>query len=656
MKTRNLLVLTVIVSLVGTATGAVAAAATHGPDADSALAAAKAFVEKSGRYLHHDRLRRGMKGYGLTVLAGTKPVKFNIEIVSVMDAWGPGQSAILITMSGQGLEKTGVISGMSGSPVFVPDPRDGKPKMIGAVAFGWSAPKTTLCGVQPITQMLAIHGALSDKIPAVGAPVAAAGAGGTATASKAYIETMLDPRKPDFSSPAVLLRASGRSAKAAAGGNLVPLTTPLMVSGVSAKALSVLEEQFRPLGLVPVQAGAVGAADRTKASLARIEPGGSLAVPLATGDLDMAAVGTVTEVIGNRVLGFGHSFFSSGRLELPMSTAYVHTVVAGLTRSFKLATAVKITGALYRDTEVAVAGDLRSKAPMFPMTVAVTWTDTGRTQKYRYEICQHNLMSSSMIAAMIRTSATGWRDMPEYHTVSYSSVVDFGALGKFRSANISSGSGPMWAVSDTSRSVSALLNNPYGPPQPVKGIEVKMTISPGDTMAAIQQFRLDGKVFRPGETLTGHLVVRRFRRSRAKLPITFTLPADLPEGTYALSAVDFFGEIRASMEENRHRHSPQNAAEMLAAMQRVMDPRSSLVYLRMRMGRGGGLALGTKELPDLPLSRAWIIADARKLYTFNFTRPLVQTVKTKYVISGSATVSFTVRDKPGETLLREKGK
>ena len=657
MKTRNMLVLSVIVSLVGTAAAA-AAPATHGPDADTALAAAKAFVEKSDRYLHHDRLRRGMKGYGLTVLAGTKPVKFNVEIVSVMDAWGPGQSAILITMSGQGLEKTGVISGMSGSPVFVPDPRDGKPKMIGAVAFGWRAPKTTLCGVQPITQMLAIHGAMSDKIPTdpAGAAGAGAGSGGAATASRAYLKTMLDPQKSDFSSPAMLLRASGRSVKASAGGNLVPLATPLMVSGVSARTMAALEKQFRPLGLVPVQAGSVGAADRAKASLAKIEPGGSLAVPLATGDVDMSAVGTVTEVIGNRVLGFGHSFFSSGRLELPMSTAYVHTVVAGLMNSFKMATSVKTTGALYRDTEVAVAGDLRGKARMFPMTVSVTWTDVGRTQKYRYEICQHNLMSSSMISAMIRTSSTGWRDMPEFHTVRYSTVVDFGALGTFRSENMSSGSGAMWAASDTSRSVSALLNNPYGPPPTVKGIDVKITVLPGDTMAAIQQFRLDGKVFRPGETLTGHLVVRRFRQRREKLPITFTLPADLPEGTYSLSAVDFFGEITASMGENRHRHTPRNATEMLAAMQRVMDPRSSLVYLRMRMPRGGGLAVGTKELPDLPRSRAWIIADARKLYTFNFARPIVQTVKTKYVISGSASVSFTVRDRPAETLLREKGK
>ena len=653
MKTRSLLALSIVLSSVSPIA---AAAAAHGPDADTALAAAKAFVEKSDRYLHHDRVRRGMKGHGLTVLVGTKPVKFGIEVVSVMDAWGPGQSAILITMSGHGLEKTGVISGMSGSPVFVRDGRDGKSKMIGAVAFGWSAPKTTLCGVQPITQMLAVHGARSQKLPPeialLGAPVAAG------MASEAYLKTMLDPRKVDFSILPSVRRAAGRSAKASRSGGpgLVPLATPLMVSGIRSKDLAALSKQFRPLGIVPVQAGSVGAADRAKANLARIEPGGSLAIPLATGDADWSAVGTVTEVIGNRVLALGHSFFSSGRADLPMSTAYVHTVVSGMMSAFKLSTSVKTSGALYRDTEVAVAGDLRKTARMIPMTVAVTWPDVGRTQKYRYRICHHDYLTSSMISAMIRTSSTGWRDMPEYHTVRYSTDVEFAKLGKFHSENVSSGNGVMWAISDTSRPVSALLNNPYGPPPTVKSIDVKIRIERGDTMAVIQRFRLDGNVFRPGETITGHLLVRRFRRRLEKLPITFKLPADLPEGSYSLSAVDFLDEVSAQLSENPHRHTPQNTGEMLAAMQRVMVPQSSLVYLRMHVPRGSGLALGTRELPDLPPSRARMIVEARKLYTFNFTRPLVQTVKTKYVVSGSAGASFTVRDKPAETLLREKGK
>ena len=654
MNTRNVAILSVIVWLVQPVWAGPAEAAPHGPDGDNELVSAKAFVEKSDRYLHHDRLRRGMKGYGLTVLAGTSPVKFGVEIVSVMDAWGPGQSAILITMSGQGLEKTGVISGMSGSPVFITDARDGKAKMIGAVAFGWRGTKNTLCGVQPITQMLSVHGARSDKVPAE-PPGAEAGAR-PAIAGQAYLKTLLDPQKTDFSLLPHRGRDRRRPAGTAAGRGLVPLATPLMVSGVSARAMGALVEQFRPLGLVPVQAGSVGAADRRQAHQARIEPGGALAIALATGDADWSAVGTVTEVIGNRVLAFGHSFYATGRVELPMYTAYVHTVVPGLLNSFKLGAPVKMDGALYRDTEVAVAGDLRRTAPMIPMTVAVTWRDTGRTQNYRYNICHHDFFTSAMISTMIRTSATGWRDMPDHHTVRYATDVEFEGLAPFHSENTASGTGVMWAVSDTTRPVSALLLNPYGPPPRVKRIAVRIAIERGDTMAVMQQFRLDGRVFRPGETLTGHLLVRRFRKQREKLPITFKLPVDIREGTYRLSAVDSLDEANARVSENRHLSAPRDARELLAAVQRVVVPQSSRVYLRLALPRGGGLALGTKELPDLPPSRAGIIADARKLYTFTFTRPLVQTVNTRYVVSGSASVTFTVRDKPAETLVREKGK
>ena len=648
MKTRYLLLLTVALSLSARLTSPARGADVA--DADSALRGAKAFVEKSDRYLHHDRVRRGMKGYGLTVLAGTTPVKFGIEVVSVMDAWGAGQSAILITMNGQGLEKTGVISGMSGSPVFVTDPRDGKAKMIGAVAFGWNAAKTTLCGVQPITQMLAVHGALSDKVPAM---AAGGGRHGTAMATEVYLKTMLNPRKADFSAALTPPVAEARST---AQGRLVPLSAPLMVSGLSAKALADLETSLGPMGIIPVQAGAVGSMDRRNAARARIEPGGSIAVPLATGDVNMAAVGTVTEVIGNRVLGFGHSFYGTGKTDLPMSTAYIHTIVSGVLSAFKLGGPVSPAGALYQDTEVAIAGDSRLAARMIPMTVAVTWTDVGRTQKYRYTICHHHYLTPAIISALIRTSATGWRDVPRFHTVRYSTDVAFEKLGGFHSENVTSGGGVSWASSDTGRPISALLNNPYGPPPTVKSIDVKITIDEGDTLAVINQFKLDGKVFRPGETITGHLLVRRFRKTREKLPITFKLPADLPEGTYTLSAVDFFDQISAQSRESRHRNAPRSPREMLDALKRVMAPQSSRVYLRMAHPGGGGLALGDRELPDLPASRAQIIADARKLYTFSFTRPLVQTVKTKYVISGSASVSFTVRDEPTETLLREKGK
>ena len=77
---------------------------------DPRLEAARRYVEKSDRYLHHSKLRRGMKGYGLTVLAGTEIVRFDAEIVSVMTRRGAHQDVILARLSGQGLKETGVVT------------------------------------------------------------------------------------------------------------------------------------------------------------------------------------------------------------------------------------------------------------------------------------------------------------------------------------------------------------------------------------------------------------------------------------------------------------------------------------------------------------------------------------------------------------------
>jgi len=122
---------------------------------DTRLAAAEKYVAASDRYLHHSFLKRGMKGYGLTVMAGIKIIRFDAEIVSVVTRFGPHQDVILARLAGHKLEKTMVISGMSGSPVFMKDPKDGKFKMIGAVAYGWRAQNEPVCGIKPITMMWA---------------------------------------------------------------------------------------------------------------------------------------------------------------------------------------------------------------------------------------------------------------------------------------------------------------------------------------------------------------------------------------------------------------------------------------------------------------------------------------------------------------------
>lgn len=649
--------------------GALASAAPTGNPGDDRLAAAKRFVEKSDRYLHHGKLRRGMEGYGLTVLAGTKIVKFQARVVSVLTRWGPHQDVILVMLSGQNLEHTGIIAGMSGSPIYIRDPADGKDKLIGAVAYGWTSQKDPLTGVQPITQMLA-SGAFFQK--AGKAPKAAekqaeppVGGLGASAASRQPIEqflaTVLNPKKIDFLAAVLAGQSRGlRSGPAAAPGRLasdaprlVPLLTPVMVSGARGRAMAELQRCLEPMGMVPLASGGVSPADAKAAGKICLEPGAALAVPMVVGDMDWSAVGTVTEVIGGRLLAFGHSFNSEGDVELPIGPAYVHTCVAGRNRSFKLSSGMDVAGTMIRDEAVGVSAVIGRKPTMIPMTVTVEHKDGPRKEVYRCRVAKHRNMTATMARLVLYNAAWGWHELPEHHTVRYRLSVDYGKLGTYRSENVSTGEDVYPVLSDLTRPIYGLMSNPAGKPVAPQRIDVTLRIEKGDRSARMIVLRLDGQKYRPGETITGRLIIRPFRRDRKAVPIRFELPDDLPEGTYSLTACDATNALSRLQSEMPHKFAGTTTQQLFDAMQRVVQPPADQLYLRLPVPGGRGVALEQRELPDLPGSRAAILAQARLINTRIFSRSLVRTLKTEYLISGSVAASFRVQREPAETLLRK---
>jgi hypothetical protein len=634
------------------------AQARPGGSSDDRLAAARRFVEASDRYLHHSKLRRGMEGYGLTVLAGTKIVKFQAKVVSVVTRWGPHQDVILAMLSGQNLEHTGIIAGMSGSPVYFPDPDDGKAKLVGAIAYGWQGQKDPLCGIQPITQMLAAGEAFKKlgkgaKAKSVRSRPPSAGTlrlgpGGL----ESYLQTILNPEKIDFVK-AFLPASRSAARRGTAGPELVPLTTPLMVSGARPRTLAELTRFLEPMGIVPVASGGVNAAEAAAIKDLKLVPGAGIAVSMATGDAEYTAVGTVTEVVNGRLLAFGHSFYGEGDVKLPIGPAYVHTSVAGLFRSFKLSSGLHVTGTLVRDEQVAVSGVIGPKPAMIPMTVTCHWPGDNRRETFQYRIVNHRLMTAMMARFMLVDAAAAWHEPPERHTVKYSVAVAYDKMGTYRAQNASSGNDIYAAISDLGRPITALLNNPYGERVAPRRIDVTLTVEKGDLSASMLDLKLRGQTYRPGETVAGTLTVRPYRKPRKTIEIQFKLPEDMPEGNYTLTVCDASGEMRAQQSETPHRFAPRTTRQIFEAIQRLVEPPQVQLYLRVPVRSGGGLAIAQSELPDLPESRAKILSEARILDTRTFRRSLVQTLKSDYIVSGSLGAKFRVQKEPGETLLRK---
>src|SRR2546429_6021461 len=93
-------------------------------------------------------IKPGMRGVGKTVFSGDRIEDFQVEILGVLENIGPKESLILGRLSGGPLGSTGVMQGMSGSPVYI----DGK--LIGAVAMAFPFSKEPVAGIRPIEAMV----------------------------------------------------------------------------------------------------------------------------------------------------------------------------------------------------------------------------------------------------------------------------------------------------------------------------------------------------------------------------------------------------------------------------------------------------------------------------------------------------------------------
>src|SRR5690349_18667726 len=258
-------------------------------------------------------VRPGMKGKGRTVMVGMKLEEFEAEVLGVMRDVNPGRDMVLCRLKGCNLEHAGIIQGMSGSPIYI----DGK--LLGAVAYAWEFAKDPIAGVTPFSQMVQ-YVRSNDRRIAAEARDRAAGGRFEATTGRLtpWIEG-LSGDEPGLGSSMQPLPVSGGSM-----GGMTPIVTPLAASGFSPRALGVLADRLRPIGMAPMAGG--GAPERILREMGDrpLEPGSPLSIGLVLGDFDLSGIGTVTHVEGNRVYGFGHPMMSLGACELPMMTGYIH--------------------------------------------------------------------------------------------------------------------------------------------------------------------------------------------------------------------------------------------------------------------------------------------------------------------------------------------
>jgi hypothetical protein len=310
-------------------------------------------------------VRPGMHGTGRTVFSGSRVEEFQVEILGVLENFGPKESLILARLSGGPLEHTGVMQGMSGSPVYI----DGR--LAGAVAMAFPFSKDPIAGIRPIEEMVRATAVTST---ADATPPAAA---------KRSLFATRDLTAP-FSRPDLPRPGNAR---------MIDIATPLSFGGFTRSTLDAFAPQLRPLGLEPRQSVTAGAKiEPGMGNPADLHPGSMISVQLVSGDFSVAADGTVTHIDGNRVYAFGHRFLDVGATALPFARADVVALIPNVNTAFKLSTAREWMGAISQDRDTAIAGELGKRVPLVPVTIDVS--RAGKPiQTYKIQMVNDPLLS-----------------------------------------------------------------------------------------------------------------------------------------------------------------------------------------------------------------------------------------------------------------------
>ena len=323
--------------------------------AESASAAAVPPPSTAG-FFPLSQVHRGLTGTAWTVFEGTKPEPMQVEILGLLhNALGPHQDLILARLHGPKAEYTGVVEGMSGSPVYI----DGK--LLGALSYRIGQfSKEPIAGITPIEQMLQVRDLPIEQMEQAG---------------------IRDQGSEISSKPAEASDVA--SAQFPSQATFQTIETPLVMSGFGQQAIDFWQKQLSGTTLAPVAAGGIGGSSTSdtqlsSAAAATLLPGSAISAQLVRGDLEISATCTITYIDPKQLLACGHPILQAGTVSLPMTTAEVLTTLASPLNSFKIIDTGATVGEFTEDRGSAIRGVLGATAHMIPMHIALNGPEDHR--------------------------------------------------------------------------------------------------------------------------------------------------------------------------------------------------------------------------------------------------------------------------------------
>jgi len=457
-----------------------------------------------------DQIHAGMRGVAYTVFQGTKPEAMDVEVLGVLrNANGPKGDVILVRLGGAKVEYTGVVAGMSGSPVYF------EGKLAGAVAFRIGAfSKEAIAGVTPIAEMLEISDI--DRRPAP-EPIQAKTAAGIPSKTAS----------PDLANLPLQQFAN----------YLQPIETPLVFNGFSEDTVQRFASRFAAAGIVPVM-GAGSVSDEKQPE--PLEPGSAVSAILVRGDMDIAATCTTTYIDAHYLLACGHPLMQFGMVDLPMTKAQVLATLASPMNSFKIVNATEAVGAFVQDRHTGILGEFGKKPDMIPVTLAIHG-ESGNKQ-FHYEVLNNARLSPVAMMATVFNTLHGVNEYGEETTyrmngrISVDGYPDVTMQDMF--ATIDGGPpGAMLAATSLGERFGRIYDNPYSLPA-IHGVQLDFDIVHERRWARLETARTDITDARPDDDVQIEALLRPYRGEAVVQHIPIHIPTSTSKGPLRILVSD----------------------------------------------------------------------------------------------------------------------
>lgn len=572
------------------------------------------------------QVKAGMVGRGKTVFQGKVIEEFDVVILGVLENASPKRSVILARLKGRGLESTGIVAGMSGSPVYV----DGK--LIGAVASGFAFSKDAIAGITPIEEMLDVGKAPDEPRPAATGPAVIREGSSQEEIAGAYLKT-LAPAGPAGLRPQT---------------TFAPLQLPLVFSGFSAQAFEKARA-FTPAGFMAVRGGTEGPsqAAAAPASEPALREGDAVGVQLLGGDLDVSAVGTVTYVDGNKVLAFGHPVYNLGRVDYAMTRAGIIAVMPSLESSFKLSTVGPVIGRFSQDRTAGAAGEVGTMPRLIPLNISLQ-TGPATKKDFKLKLIADKFLTPALInmgvSGLVTSELRSYGDLSLDFTADI--FLDKGGLG-VHLEDLFSGSfdAPPTSLSGLLAAVVQFLMNNEFANVGIFRIDLNVRALEESRQAVLEKVLLDKYEVTPGEPIQLKAFYRTQNEQSLVEEVTVVAPA-LPAGSEFQILV---GDAASMQQVERAQYRVQGFVprnlEMLVRLLSNLR-KNDRIYFRI-MAPKPGLFLKGEELPNLPPTLKSMFASERASAAgpTEITRSTLSEYQLAipYVFRGGATIPVRIR-------------